>query len=358
MRKVLLLFALLGISYSGMAIEDEAKSKPDVEQAQDENDAPPPSPEQVGIELEDAETLFQKAKEMFNPWYAGPLLTPSAHLIPPGLFNIQPYLFVTTEYGLYDNNRHTVNTPNVIQVNTPFIFQFGIIDWMDGILTVQGFYNQTQGKHSTNIGDTTFSLGFGLTEEGPFLPAFLIQIGESFPTGKYNNLNPDRLGTDATGSGSYETTISFNFAKVVWWWFLEHPMSFRSSFTYEIPTTVNVKGFHAYGGGYGAKGKVRPGNSISADVGYELSFTQKWVFAMDIVYIYRNETTFHGTAGTTALGEPATNSAPSSDQLSLAPAIEYNPNPDLGLLAGVWFSVYGRNAAEFISAVASFTYTF
>lgn len=42
------------------------------------------TPEEIQRELEQDEILFKQALEMFNPWYAGPLLTGGAHMMPPG----------------------------------------------------------------------------------------------------------------------------------------------------------------------------------------------------------------------------------------------------------------------------------
>jgi len=47
------------------------------------------TPEQVQGELEQAEKRFQHAKELFNPYYTGPLITPSAAMIPPGMIPIR-----------------------------------------------------------------------------------------------------------------------------------------------------------------------------------------------------------------------------------------------------------------------------
>jgi hypothetical protein len=94
------------------------------------------------------------------------------------------------------------------------------------------------------------------------------------------------------------------------------------------------------------------GSSYSADFGYEFSFTQRWVFALDVVYNYNQKTTFSGRSGGSPVGGPF------SDELSLAPAIEYNVNENLGFLGGVWFSVWGRNSLDFVSGIVSFTYSF
>jgi hypothetical protein len=311
----------------------------------------PISPQEVENQLEDAEAEFQRAKKMFNPWYTGPLLAPSAHIIPPGYFNIQPYLFITNNYAKYDEHAHSKDVKNLYQLNPVLLCQFGIISWMDGILSAQGLRNKQDGHSDINWGDSTFSLGFGLLKEGPYAPAILLSVKENLPIGKYQHLTPKKNGLDATGSGAYQTTIGLNIAKVVWW-LTTHPMSFRFTQNWGIPAMVHVKGYNTYGGGPGTDGKVRLGNSYSTDLGYEFSFTQRWVLALDVVYTYNQEVKFSGHTGGSPVGGPF------SDQLSLAPAIEYNVNENFGFIGGVWFTVWGRNSLDFLSGIASFTYTF
>ncbi len=156
----------------------------------------------------------------------------------------------------------------------------------------------------------------------------------------------------------YQTTLGFNISKVVWWWWLAHPMAFRLAQSWNIPATVHVSGYNAYGGGEGTHGKVRLGNGYSADFGYELTLTQRWVFALDVVYEYSQAVTFSGHKGVNTKGAPNVVGGPFNDQLSLAPAIEYNVNENLGFLGGVWFTVWGRNSLDFVSGIVSFTYTF
>lgn len=317
---------------------------------------PHETPEQIQQELDAAEAQFKHAKEMFNPWYAGPLLTGSATMMPPGVTNVQPYVFVTDNYGIYNRHRHEVNAPDLWQVNPQVIIQTGITSWMDTAVTVQTLTNSRHSKQSTFFGDTTISLGFKILEQGLWVPGIKIGINETFPTGRYQRLKPNRLGTDATGAGTYQTGIALKLSKLVFWSY-KHPMNLRMTMTYNIPTSVTVHGLNAYGGASNTQGRVRPGNNFNISIGTEYSFTQRWVLANDVVYVSSNKTTFSGEKGTNSDGSPATVGFGSSDQLSLAPAIEYNPTPNLGYLAGVWFSVYGRNASAFWSAVATVTYT-
>lgn len=317
-----------------------------------------PSEEVVEEQLVDAEKEFSDAKKMFNPWYTGPILAPSAHLISPGSYNIQPYFFIANNYGKYQQSGKKNTVPTLFQYNIQFPFQFGITNWIDGVVNLKAIYNKEQGRSFFDIQDISASVGFPILTEGPYIPAILFSIQEVFPTGKYQRLNPFKFGIDGTGGGSYVTSFYLNFSKVVWWWSLLHPQAFRLSLQYSLPSHVSVHGFNTYGGGYSTDGKVKPGQSFSADFGYEFSFTQNWAFALDIVYSYACKTTFSGKLGTGLDGKVASVGGPYNDQLSLAPALEYNVNENLGFIGGVWFTVWGRNSTAFTTGVLSFTYTF
>lgn len=310
----------------------------------------PVSHQVIEKQLSEAEKEFKIAKEMFNPWYAGPLLAPSAHILPPGMVNIQPYLFFTNNYAQYSESGRSHGIPRLHQINAQFVALIGVLSWMDISVVGQGFRNTKKGHTSVNWGDTSLALNFGLLPEGPYNPALLIGVQETFPTGPYQHLNPRKQGTNAIGEGSYQTKVSFNISKVIWW-IATHPIATRLSLGYNIPAPVTVKSFNTFGGGRGTHGKVKPGNTFSGDLGLEYSFTQRWVLACDFVYTYSQKTKFSGHTKAPVGG-------PFNDQLSLAPALEYNPTPDLGFLAGVWFTVWGRNSFAFVSTVLTVTYTF
>ncbi|MCB1085380.1 MAG: hypothetical protein KDK60_04695 [Chlamydiia bacterium] len=316
----------------------------------------PPPLSTVDAQLAEAQRDFQIAKEMFNPWYAGPLLTPSANNVPKGKFVIQPYLFFTSNYARYNGSRKSVNIPNLWTINPVFIFQMGWLSWLDFTVTPQAIYNRQSGQDSFFWGDTSLQWGIPFLKESPYRPAIRFVVGQTLPTGRYDKLNRKKGGIDATGAGAYTTTLSLNISKV-FWWFMLHPFNWRLSLNYSFPNALlSVKNFNAYGGGFGTNGYVRPGNKMTIDTSIELSFTQRWVFALDLVYTYQNATKFSGTRGTTPAGGIAAVGAPSNDNLSCAPAIEYNPSANIGFLAGVWFSVIGRNSSEFISGVLTMYY--
>ncbi len=315
------------------------------------------SREEIQSEVVDAQAEFERAKEMFNPWYAGPLLTPSPNVLGKGLVNIQPYMFFTGNTRQYSKSGSSESIPTLFQVNPQFITQIGVWDRFSIINNVPAIYNRQNGQSSFNIQDISLNLAFQALKSSPHTPAISLTVSQVFPAGKYENLNPAKGGVDATGSGAYKTSFSFTMGRVIWW-IPNHPMNVRMSLNYQVSTDVGVKSFNAYGGGYGTNGKVNVGNSLTADAAFEYSFVQKWALACDFVYTYSSKSTFTGNSGLTAAGAVASVGGPFSDQLSMAPAIEYNPTANVGFLVGVWYPLWGRNSLGFVSGVITAEYTF
>ena len=312
------------------------------------------TPEEIQKELVTAEAQFKYAKEMFNPWYAGPLITPSASMMPPGQANIQPYLIIQGNYAAFNQHRHSIPlTHNSYQLQVQVPMQVGVTNTTDFTINLVGAENWQNGRSGGGFGDLYVAYGFSIFKETLNIPKFKFSIGETFPTGKYNHLDSSRL--NGIGQGTYATVFSLRAGKLIWWSY-PYPMNTRLVFNYTIPTTVHVSGFNFYGGGIGTKGTIRPGNSFTADFGYELSFSQRWVFALDIVYSAQNRTKFHGNSGFNPDGTPASVGSGFNDNLSLAPAIEYNFSDAFEILWGAQFSVYGRNSANFVNGQFSVEY--
>ena len=293
---------------------------------------------------------------MFNPWYTGPLITPSASMMPLGQGNIQPYLFFGGAYARFNKDRRSISLPhNVYSMQVTSGVFMGITKSVDLIITPSATVNWQKDLAGENhsgggFNDITASLGFLITPETLYVPAMKFSIIETFPTGKYKKLSLNGQGLNSTGGGTYQTQFGFAISKVIWWMY-RHPMNLRAFVGYTLETTVHVDDFNTYGGALRTHGKVRPGKTFTSDLGIEWSFTERWVAALDVVYVAQNKTRFHGTTVAPVGGGY-------NDNLSLAPAIEYNWNENLGILWGVQFSVYGRNSLNFAKGQFSVTYTF
>lgn len=283
-----------------------------------------------------------------TPWTTGTLLAPFAYVIPPDYINVEPFLFVTQTYGSYDQNWHARTAPKFLAVNPILFLQIGLVDRIDFQISPQIFYNRQQGASSTNVGDLPLGFDFQLLSEkkGDWWPAIKLSLVEIFPTGKYQNLNPQKNGTDSTGIGAYTTVATLVFSKL-FHFKKPHFLNTYLTFEYFIPSHVHVKGFNTYGGGFGTRGTVRPGTVFITILSGELTLTKNWVLALDIQNIYGNKTSFSGRRGTNADGSLAKVGGPSFNEISLAPAIEYNWSEKFGMIAGAWFTVAGRNADQF-----------
>lgn len=302
---------------------------------------------------------FIFALKTYQPWYTGPLIASDGSNLAPGFVNVQPYLFFKDTYGEYNKAWGHHSNPSTFTFKAEMYFQTGITKWLDVAIIANSFFKEKEGKTAFDVGDTSVEFGLQLLrgKDLTAIPYVRLIIEEVFPTGKYNNLNPTKEGIDATGSGSYETIFNLIFQKTVFW-FTNHPIRWRTNAAYTYSTKVSVKNFNVYGGGFGTRGKVAPGGVITGILAFEFSFNQRWVFAMDTVYVYARKTTFKGTPGLTSEGTAASNSTGSSDTTSLAPVLEYNFNENFGILAGSHFTIRKRNATKFTSGIISATYTF
>jgi hypothetical protein len=313
------------------------------------------TPMQIHQELDQSEKDFEIAQKMFIPWYTGPLITGGSKNLPKGRTNIQPYLFLKTNYGGYDDNRNYSDTNNTFIVNPLLSFGRGILDWLDFSVSPQGSIKYSQDTSAASFGDLGVSLGFQLYRESLYLPGIRFIYTQVFPTGAYTELDQY---LDSGGQGVFQSVLGLNLGKVLWMFPL-HPMALRLSTNVQLPTNkANVSGINTYGGGVGTSGLVNVRPTFNIDFGYEISITQKWVFAIDVAYTLSGKSTFSGFEGLDANNNPYFIGGPVSDNLSLSPAIEYSPNDSGGFIGGVWFSVTGRNTPSYATVVLSYTQLF
>jgi len=294
------------------------------------------------------------------PWFTSPLIAPIGEVIPIGHYVIQPFFEFNSITGFYDKHWHNHSIPNFFNHTTFVEIIVGLTKWMDVQINPALLYNHTQNQASWHFGDFPLTFDFQLlpVDKFKYFPGIMLGLTESFPTGKYQKLNPSKLATDVSGNGSFATTANLVFYKIYHLTGL-HFLSMTASFGYTYYAPVHVRGFNFYGGGFGCAGKVYPGSSFGAIVSFELSLSRNWALALDNVYTHFNKTRFRGTPGQSAVPfVPAVVGKPSSEVLSFAPAIEYNFNENWGIIAGAWCSAAGRNSVVFRNALISLIYQY
>jgi hypothetical protein len=291
-------------------------------------------------------------RKVDSPWLTGPLLAPSGLTIPKGHYNIEPYVYVFANTARYNKGYRPVKIPTYWSVVIQPSIQIGLTDFLDFQFNPTCLYNYTRGAAKWDVGDMPIGIDIQLyksdEEIADWITGLKLAIKEVLPLGRYQKLNPKKFRTDLGGVGSWQTTIGLVWGNLIYLK-RDHFLSLRLNAQYTFPTQVHVKNFNAYGGGPGTRGKVRPPQNFEIDLGSELTLTRNWVFAMDAVALWQTPFRFKGRTF-------LPNSGPSSFQLSLAPAIEYNWNADLGIIAGPWFTIAGRNSLKFTSGVIAFNY--
>ena len=284
--------------------------------------------------------------EMY-PWLTGPLLAPSGHNVPQGHVNIEPYLYWTQYRGFYDHNYKFVGTHHFTSVTLQVPFQFGILPATEFDVVPQVFYNYSQGQTSWEFGDLGLVLSFQLLNDKQgqaWPPAIKLRFSANAPTGKFDHLNPHKKGTDIGGGGSWAPNVGVVFSNL-YHFSGPHFLAMRTFLSYGPTAPFSARGLNVYGGTKGTRGTVYPGGNLSANIGLEYSLSQAWTLALDLLYTYQAKNRFSGHDAGVSMRSP------SSVNYSLAPAIEYNFTNRIGLIGGSWFTVAGRNSAQYINWV-------
>lgn len=302
-----------------------------------------------------------------KPWFTGPILGGSGNTVLAGHVNVEPYVFGFARTSFYDSDwkSQSIETLWNIHFRTPV--WIGLTDWIDLRITPIWNWNERGGKTAWTMGDWAAQLNFQLYRDQlphkHWPPSIKISIRETFPTGKYQNLNPKMLGIDGDGTGAWYTSFILSMSKVFAFQ-KNHFLGLYLNTFYSIPTRVHVKGFNSYGGGVGTNGVVNPEKILSAIFSFEYSLTQNWVIACDFQGIWNSKISFKGTPGVVPSNDgnldpfalPASNERKAGIQYTIAPAIEYNWSENLGVIAGVWLSVAGKNSSHFTSGVVALNY--
>ncbi|MBF8263836.1 MAG: hypothetical protein HW387_1501 [Parachlamydiales bacterium] len=295
-----------------------------------------------------------------NPWFTGPLISPSGHVTPKGTVNIEPYFTVLDSYGDYDKHWKLVKDDHSLISNIVNIYTtIGLTKWMDFAITPTVLYNVCQGKQAFFFSNLEAGFDFQLltdTQENN-LPGLKLGIRQSFPIGKYDHLNPNMHEVDIGSDGTYKTLVLlcasrlFHLRGDVW-------LNPRFSVGGHICTRVHVKGYNIYGGAADTDGYAYPPPQLWFDLSFELSLSRHWALACDLVNGYDAKRKFKGNPGTDSTGAAVRMTKGSSATVWLAPAVEYNWNDNIGIITGAWFTITGRLSEAFASWQSGFNYVF
>lgn len=154
-------------------------------------------------------SIFARAEE-WSPYSTGPIITWVAPIAGEKQFVPHILGYYSNLRGVYDINGGLSLTPSDVQYTTyteQLFFQYGF--YKNWEVSVMAFYNEASGKvgdataNSNGLADTLLFLRYQVTGEHGWTPCITYMGVLKAPTGKYQGLDPGKLGTDLMGVGAW-----------------------------------------------------------------------------------------------------------------------------------------------------------
>lgn len=299
-------------------------------------------------------TTFRQSLD--EAWWTGPMLAPSANTLPKGHFLIEPYLYDVITQGFYDSNGARVRVPHDNSIGSLTYMLYGAANkFTVGMIPTFGYNEVSNGASSTGmgVGDLTLQAQYRLHlfREGSWIPTMSVAVQQTLPTGRYQQLG--RV-SDGFGAGAFTTSPAF-YSQTFFWLPNARILRMRFNVVPAFSRTVNIQDVSVYGTSAGFRGHAKPAPSIFVDAAWEYSITKRWVLALDATYHHQGNTPVIGYGVADPSQSVQLNSG-SSDAFGLAPAIEYNWRPNLGVLLGVRLIPVGRNTASTITPAVALNF--
>jgi hypothetical protein len=280
-----------------------------------------------------------------NQWFTGTLEAPSPALPAAGILEVEPYVIWTRSHGAYDDGGSFHSSPNIDVLTSVTALKYSLTNRISIQALPSISHVSTSPGHYTGFGDLPVEAEYRLSDANnrTGLPSVTIAIGVTLPTGKYDRM---RTALSGFGSGAYSLKQQI-LLQSLFDTRGGHPMRFRTYVAvYEPIGKSSVTDISTYGTSEGFHGEAQPRFSATLGVGGGYAFDRRWVFAMDLVHKYADGFTLDGKYAGNVLIHSRSGRRTTT---SLAPALEYNISGNVGIIAGVDFSVAGHNSAAYFA---------
>jgi hypothetical protein len=267
-----------------------------------------------------------------DAWWTGPLLTASAGTLPAGHFLLEPYL-----YDVVGPNTNALGSRTYAIAGVGSGVALGLIPTF-GYAVVK----HAPSSSRIGLGDLIAHAQFRFTEfrPGRLLPTMSLVVEETLPTGRYDQLG--NRPSDGIGAGAYTTTLAL-YSQTFFWMPTGRILRLRFDLSQSLSTSVPVRGVSVYQTDAEFVGTARPGATFAASLGAEYSLTHRWVLAGDIAVTRAASTCLIGSTTPDSVAGAHCLQTGASTPVAIAPAIEYNAGPRVGVIVGLRIIPSGRN---------------
>lgn len=288
--------------------------------------------------------------------YTGSLLSPSGAVTQAGSLMIEPYFQSTISRGGYLNDgRVRSNKHRTDSADSFILVKYGITNNLSVQVTpqVNYYWNGRTTASTVHFSDLPVELQYRWIDQNnkKYIPSFTTYLGMNFPTGDYTNLG---RALDAAGSGSY--ALRFGVQSQAAYDINNHALRVRLWGVARKPlTSANIRDISSYGTEDGYKGNAKSGLFGNWGFSLEYGITKEWVLAFDFQYDWAKGTRMRG-AYTNGPFERYVSAA--SHDIQIAPAVEYNWTPTMGVIVGAALTVDGHNTNDFVQPQFAVNFAF
>ncbi|MFA5393283.1 MAG: transporter [Candidatus Ratteibacteria bacterium] len=204
-------------------------------------------------------------EEEWGPPSTGPITASTAPLCEKGKLVVQPFFFYTDTRGGFDSHGYEESLP-VGDSQSQWLGQlslyYGLTDrleidistaWQENYIKQGGLSASSGG-----IGDTCVTLKRCFCEENGSRPHITGLLQIKAPTGQYQHGAPGKMGTDLTGSGSWDYSLGMVITKKI------KPFIFHADVIYSIPQETTIDDI-----------KIQYGDYLNYDFAVECFFPKK-----------------------------------------------------------------------------------
>ncbi|MGA9542822.1 MAG: hypothetical protein WBQ85_04600 [Candidatus Sulfotelmatobacter sp.] len=286
-----------------------------------------------------------------DAWWTGPLLAPNASTLPQGHVLVEPYVYDVITEGFYNSAGTRVSAPHQNGYGSLTYINYGLVNkFTVGVIPTFGYNEPDNGAGGRGVGDLMVQAQYRLHlfHEGGRLPTTSVNVQETLPTGKYDQL--DRP-SDGFGAGAYTTTLGL-YTQTFFWMPTGRILRARFNVTQALSHSVNIQDASVYGTSQGFRGHASSGAALLVDLAAEYNAARHWVLVMEGVYRHQYSTHVAGFNIASPNLLILLNSG-SSQVFGLAPAVEYNFNSRVGVILGMRLFPAGKNATESITPVVA-----
>ncbi|WP_430390410.1 hypothetical protein [Dyella sp. 20L07] len=238
---------------------------------------------------------------------------------------------------------------------------FGVTDRLNVMLTAGAAHASSDGHRSNDgaITDTQLRAQYMwlAPDADGTRPAISVAYTHRFPTGAYDRLHTNPL--NGMGDGASVNTLSL-FTQKYFWLLNDRPLRWRTSLSWSpAPSRVGLNGMSVYGTEAGFHGYAQLGRHIDVSTSLEYSIDRHWALSADLAWDHAGQVHVLGLQpGTVQVEEIVRDTSHSSWVYSVAPAVQYNFTPDVGLIAGAQISFAGHANRAFVDPQVALNMTF